>query len=336
MVDRLIFHVGTHKTGSTALQASLAGASPRLLERGILYPRAGRGNHPGHANLFWEQIGSRKWEPESGGYGDLLAEIRSATPNVVIVSSEGFSHPDNSADLAKWGTSLAETLSVECVDVVAYVRPQWAYAESLYSQQIKGGRTSAAFDEAILSDEYARRFDYKSIFSPWAGEFGDALSVRPFRDDKLIGQDVVADFWEVTSLGDPPVRKRARRNLRLGERGIEMLRSLRAFLEEYGLLDLVPLRKAFSDAGLLIEERLPKDEPFVGLTAGLLAELEERYRRDNKEFVQKFMREEHLDLFDASYCPTRSTPVWRMSEATREERGLFGEIVSQSLSSFAD
>lgn len=335
MVNQLIFHVGTHKTGSTALQASLAAASPQLLEKGILYPKAGRGNHPGHANLFWEQIGSRKWESESGGYGELLAEIGSAEPSVVILSSEGFSHPDNSADLAAWGAGLAETLSAECVDVIGYVRPQWAYAESLYSQQIKGGRTSATFEEAILSEEYLRRFDYKSIFSPWAERFGKGISVRPFRDDKLIGQDVVSDFWEVTSLGEPPVRKKARRNLRLGERGIEMLRSLRAFFEDYGLIDLVSLRETFSEAGLLIEKRLPQDEPFVGVTPKLLSDLEARYRRVNEEFVEYFMRTEDMDLFDPSDYPIRNIPAWRIFRATREEREIFGEILLQSLSSFA-
>jgi hypothetical protein len=61
-VDRLVMHIGVPKTGTRAIQESLAGAYDSLLASGTLYPHAGR-DHLGKHAKFIEELA------ESGGPG---------------------------------------------------------------------------------------------------------------------------------------------------------------------------------------------------------------------------------------------------------------------------
>src|ERR1044072_876913 len=88
---RCFLHLGTHKTGTTSLQALLNESYLKLRELGYLYPRAGRPPEVpfGHHNIAWEISGDRGFRAENGGIEDLLAEIK-GVPHDVIISSEDF------------------------------------------------------------------------------------------------------------------------------------------------------------------------------------------------------------------------------------------------------
>ena len=47
----LIFHVGTHKTGTTSIQTMMQDNRDYFLEQGILFPRAGQVRNGGQHNI---------------------------------------------------------------------------------------------------------------------------------------------------------------------------------------------------------------------------------------------------------------------------------------------
>src|SRR5690625_3476045 len=89
---KLIIHIGTFKTGTTALQKHLAARRESLLaESGLLFPRAGEIPAGGHHNLVYEVTGSWKYVVERGGFEELEREIAESSPNSVLISAENLS-----------------------------------------------------------------------------------------------------------------------------------------------------------------------------------------------------------------------------------------------------
>lgn len=87
---KCFLHIGTHKTGTSAIQRTLNLHSADLAKRGFLYPRAG--TIPGlfgHHNIAWEIAGHPYFQSQAGTVDELIAEIRHSTHDVVL-SSEDF------------------------------------------------------------------------------------------------------------------------------------------------------------------------------------------------------------------------------------------------------
>ena len=88
---RLILHIGTHKTGTSALQAALEAARPALLERGVLYPSTQRPpwpELPKHCSVFHAAI-SNDAALQARERDDLLAEFDASGAQALLISEEG-------------------------------------------------------------------------------------------------------------------------------------------------------------------------------------------------------------------------------------------------------
>jgi len=86
MIDRLVLHIGSHKTGSTAIQRSLRDATDLLLERGILYPRTGRSG-VGHAQLANELVNTSGPLTAIPSHLGLIEEVRVSRPRTLLLSA---------------------------------------------------------------------------------------------------------------------------------------------------------------------------------------------------------------------------------------------------------
>ena len=65
---RLILHIGTHKTWTTALQILLAKNDRVLAKNNILFPVSGRlSEHSGHHNIAWELNDEPRFSGDRGG-----------------------------------------------------------------------------------------------------------------------------------------------------------------------------------------------------------------------------------------------------------------------------
>jgi hypothetical protein len=342
VTDVLVLHIGTHKTGTSSIQGSLAASADRLLEDGILYPRAGRlRTRPQHANLAWEALGEsggpvalgqRGFDTAQGGTEDLLAEVAAVDPRVVIVSSEAFMADPLRYEPTDWALRLCERLGVSEVLVLGYARPQWQYIESSYPYRVWRGlesRDFPAFAERALKSPL---LDYSVAFGPWLDAFGDALSVRPYAGGRP--RDAVEDFWHAIDwLPDRPIARVSDENLRPGARTTGMLVGLRRALAERGLDEPRPLAAGFKHARRTLRSAR-EDQPFRGLSPEIAARTHGHFLESNRWVVDRF-GEAHSGLL-ATPEVTAEPIVWSLADATAEERVLFERLVHGAIDAASD
>lgn len=101
MSRRVFLHVGAPKTGTTALQTRLQRNRARLLDHGVLVPRATSGPRPAgllfRASLDLTGVQMGKDPAEVAGSWDALVEQVTAHDGTVVASHEGFVRCDEAA-----------------------------------------------------------------------------------------------------------------------------------------------------------------------------------------------------------------------------------------------
>ncbi|RRH92810.1 hypothetical protein EH240_30860 [Mesorhizobium tamadayense] len=189
---RLILHIGTHKTGSTALQQFLSANGKGLREYGICYASpVHEFNFNSIANTFLLD-GQEKFR-------DLLLEnFRKAErygAHTIIASSENlyamvryltrFKGAESNTEVLARERSIIERLRatipshVEC-QVLCYVRRPDHYLESLYNQNVKRGDLLTG-DVVDFFNTINDILDYHRYLSIWRDVFGSsACSVRTY------------------------------------------------------------------------------------------------------------------------------------------------------------
>lgn len=340
MLERIVFHIGTHKTGTTAIQVSLGKAHDHLLARGVLYPRAGRGG-PGHAQLARELRSTDAPLAKVPSHLGILEEVRTARPATLVVSSEELLTVGSPRPV-EWARHLCEELQPAHVDVLGYVRPQWERIESQYAVRVRTGRGWEPFEQALERMMVDKRFDYVETFRPWRQAFGDRLELRPYGADLLLGGDAVTDFWNSVGLGAPP-EPPDHANPRPGARTTEMLRLLRAFLADHHLDVLVPppaephprpqqraVQEMLRRARRRIESAFTDDRPFSPLTQEMVVRLAAHFAASNERLVQTYLAGRHESLFSPPNEP-REPSTWSLSDASEDERRFFAQLVGETL-----
>ena len=130
-MSRAILHIGTHKTGSTFLQDSLAANRAALARHGVIYPEIGR--TAGHHALVthWQPLPPRFCTDTPAI--DLWRGLArfAGGDRTVILSSEEFSRGDRRVDLAGIRALLAP---FDRVEVVCFLRHQLPLLQSIQLQ----------------------------------------------------------------------------------------------------------------------------------------------------------------------------------------------------------
>ncbi|MDC0736662.1 hypothetical protein N6L24_00075 [Cognatishimia sp. SS12] len=190
-MTQVIIHIGTQKTGSTAIQSALFSNAEALEPLGYHFVKAGR-RRAAHNHIAVSSRG-----PEIGALLDeVVAEIDAAPDKIHILSSEMF-----------FRTSIAETLAAAFPDrlkdnikFIAYVRRQDKFLEAMYKQLLKNGRFRGTPAEFVEKKQHSAA--YTQVLDVFARHFGQAaLSVKPFERRLFDGGDVVRDFLK--ELGVP-------------------------------------------------------------------------------------------------------------------------------------
>ncbi len=195
--ERVVYlHVGTHKTGTTSIQAMLAMNEGALARNGLLVPRAGRPAQRwgtwncGHHNVAWELGGLAEYRPQEGGFEDLVREIEAARPAAAVVSSEDFQWLRDKPAVLERVRDRFERAGY-AVAIVVYVRRQPEYFQAIYTENAKAGFpiNFEAMLNATMRDGYWRiehppaicSVDYAPMVESFAAVFGrERMLVRPY------------------------------------------------------------------------------------------------------------------------------------------------------------
>lgn len=203
---RLYLHIGTHKTGTTAVQHFLASNRERLEEVGVLYPEAGcppvdgamsYGQHLlAHAITRPDERNARAWQA-------FREELTESQAKIAIVSSEEFDVLSEDAHFAE----LVRQLEGIPVTAIAYLRRQDEFLHSYYCTDVLWHGERREFDE--YRQNLKTNPDYRELLSGWEKALGrEAIRVRVFARDRLLDGDVVTDICDQIGLeiGDDFVR----------------------------------------------------------------------------------------------------------------------------------
>lgn len=201
---KIYLHIGSDKTGSTAIQHTLHNSRQKLSELSYIYAdglhhyllAAYFSQQPLELDYYRVRVESfdlEKVKSEATQYISALSQrIESGTEKYLILSYEGF-------------TGLTETEFRELkaylnrysddIEVVYYLRPPLSYAPSAVSERVKFGVPSWEIHPPVTY--------YRPRLTILANVFGKTkLNLRNFNRKALVNSDVVADF--ITQVGLKP------------------------------------------------------------------------------------------------------------------------------------
>ncbi len=188
MEKTLYIHIGSPKTGTTAIQGFLKNNGKPLRHAGVNYMSAGRINiaHNGIAGSFRKGEGAEVC-------AEIATEVEESRFPIHIISSEMFFRPavarvmgrDLFGGLPDWLRRRTK--------IIVYLRRQDRYLEALYKQLVKNARiptgAMAFFERKLESLAYAYSLD------PYASRFGaENIILRPFERQHFRNGDVIEDF----------------------------------------------------------------------------------------------------------------------------------------------
>lgn len=272
----LIIHIGTHKTGTSALQGILTRESGRLLENGIAYMQSGReGAHAHHelARAISKHVNKSVWQK-------LRQELAESPCRINLISSEGFwfCEPERLKE------ELPEAGEVR---IIAYLRRQDRYLQSLYKQAVAGGRK---IDFAAWLGKMAHRGNYLAVIERWATQFGkEAITIRPYeREGKTI--DSIEDFGSFLGLDLVDQQKKGKIRGNASPR-----RELLHFIRAFNKLELEVSRDE------LFFSLIHKDREYVR-SADLLSPAEsiavmQEFAEENRMLVERYYGNDAVPLF---------------------------------------
>jgi len=186
MAKRIVIHAGFFKTGTTALQSSLAANREKLLENGVLYPAlssADSSRSTGQHRAAWALKG-RHWGWEDAGgtvtpieVWDKLAGKLNDFEGTSLFSSEFL------AELTRDDVErMSKDLKADKIEVVFTLRPLVKMLPSQYIQSLKYGmrlnyedwleRIFNGGEEHVQWRTFWTRHDHPDVIQRWVDVFG--------------------------------------------------------------------------------------------------------------------------------------------------------------------
>jgi hypothetical protein len=179
----IYIHIGTHKTGTSAIQDFLALNKKVLKRKGFLFPQQSRRNY------VTSQEGSYVVTPANHKYYQKLAYLCSRKQQNVLISSETFSLLENPCGIKH----LLDGLEVK---IICYLRRQDSVIQSMYNQMVK--RSGYYQDISNFQPEY---LDYYKLLENWASAFGkDNVIVRVYEKEQFYNHSLIEDFLDILGL----------------------------------------------------------------------------------------------------------------------------------------
>jgi hypothetical protein len=179
---RLILHIGTHKTGTSALQQCLHQSEHTLLKSGIYYARTAPSKT---SNALARLVAERRRGEAEGLLQRHLASARAAGADTVVLSAESlyamtmFFQKLSGKAPSYWASEA------ECVELlqsilppqiptklVVFFRRQDHFLEAIYQQAVKTTRSLEMSIEEFRA-VFAEALDYWRHIEIWANRFPD-------------------------------------------------------------------------------------------------------------------------------------------------------------------
>ena len=212
-MKKIVLHVGMHKTGSTAIQASLAGYQDGVYEyaqlpHAVMGDRGRDNNHSFLINTAFDRdhkrvgrlllfgVAASDFDRLRGQCLDALeCCLRASEAEVLILSAETITNFDLEST-QELGVMLRQYASD--IQVYAYVRDPFDYVKAITQEAIKWGHAG----------DHLHPLSYRNNFDHIEDVFGaENVSYRLYRREKLLNGDVIADFASWIGLKKDPAHR---------------------------------------------------------------------------------------------------------------------------------
>ncbi len=219
----ILVHLGPHKTGSTAIQKSLADASALLKDAGVAYANS-EGTHAAALDLVNERFGSATEKLE-----DLSQSISFLEQKSVILSHEDFCgeligrslrrkvYPK----LTKHLRLIRRAFGQHEVKFVFFLREESDWLRSCYHQHLKY-RTRYS-DFATFADRYGQNLSWTEVLAKPLEVFGDRLSLLDYTRDPKAGITELLGLLGLNETGCDPIPAHRDANRSPDEKQIKQL-----------------------------------------------------------------------------------------------------------------
>ncbi|MFC6198662.1 hypothetical protein [Ponticaulis profundi] len=218
---RTIFHVGTHKTGTTSIQQFAAKNRRQLRNRGLLYPGyklINRSPHYAHHDFAHVVAGASSKKLKQNDdikFVNAISANAKATDTVLLSAEPAYRHriPVNHEHGNIWEERdayvkrLSEVLKPLDPEICIVLRSRDGFAKSLYQEKVKATSFSGNFQEFLEYDYWYFEYEHQiEIFSKYFKE----VKVCVFEDISKFGDDFISGFFNllgvnVSGLDMPPI-----------------------------------------------------------------------------------------------------------------------------------
>ena len=287
---QLYLHIGSGKTGTSALQAHLAQHRPALAALGIAYPASSGGAEGrGHDDLAKLCIAPlpplmKPLKAPKAARAAILAELRVITEPIALISAEHL----ELADPAQVKALLDQVGRPYQARILYVVRSPDEQMEAEYNQLVKLGRFSKP-----VSD-YAETLydgDIAAVAEAWDGVFGQgSLIARVYDAARPDALGLLAGMMEQPSITRalPPLERQANASL-----GIQALTAIRLW---------TALGGSRKDPHLdVLRQDHPKDLPALYMDAVEARAFRARFAAITRRFSARYLGQETEDLGGRRY-----------------------------------
>jgi len=294
-MKKIYLHIGTHKTGTTALQFFLWNNRIRLKELGFLYPTIGLGGGYSHGVLA-NIIKPNNQDDRLTEYkNEFNREIgRSDAPNILL-SSEVFLEGLNIAG------SVRQFVDQDAFDVIiiVYLRNQVDWLQSVFNEVIRDPYRRFTGDIFQLREYQQQYHDYERILEPWVKHFGDdAIVVRPYGNFRYKNA-IFHDFLNTVGIKDLDSFnydvKNTNENIRLHPLATEFLRRANRFAmmqDEYCMVV-----DELSRISTILADKYGKN--YITITPETKNEIVEKFEVRNRELFRRYAGLKDMSLFES-------------------------------------
>jgi hypothetical protein len=246
-IEKVYFHIGEPKTGTSVIQSHLQQNRDVLRDRGVFYPvtispfKHVYRTFESHHIVTYAWAG---WEPSTGYSPDRFfaraeATCRAHNMTTLLLSAENTywlptqivsgAWPDTDA---YWDAKRAyverihQDLKRYDTKIVVYLRRQDHWLETWYNQWIKNGTSLTEDIYPTFAERHRPLLDHGANMKLWADQFGtENVIVRPYEKEQL-PDGLLKDFLTLLDLGEPdayPAKRKPRYNAHLDRDTMEFM-----------------------------------------------------------------------------------------------------------------
>ena len=304
-MSTLYLHIGTPKTGTSAIQFFLANNEKNLNLKRYTYPDLGVhiSGKSLRRNAIWLQKGAVEKKQRAEIFNNL-ENIAKKYPNILLSDEGIWNSRKKSKKFWKRLKRKLEKIGIE-LKVVVYLRRQDEFVFSHWAQKVKEAN-GRSFEDYVESGAYKKRdeLDYIKYLNRIAKRIGkENVIVRVYERQQFEGGDLISDFLKAVGLemGEEWKLNKSTVNISLSGICLEVKRRLNCMSEEFKKPESEYSKRNFSVYYLeKLQERYREEGKYQGRSifpSFARKKMLEEFEEGNGLVAKKFLKRKNRKLF---------------------------------------